>query len=181
VCQARVVAGSWSHSAEEPSRALDAMGGVLGALNPVSSEKQAEIQRLIKTIIDTFTPVYLQEYAKCLVIKARMDFEAAQEEPPLLSKWKPVDTEPVAEGYLTKEGANTKNWKKRYFVIHPNWVVEYYENEQQAHTAGAKPKGVMHLQGYKVHEDPGNHLLKKAKKTSANYLVFPFRANSGPT
>lgn len=33
-------------------------------------------------------------------------------------------------GYLTKKGAVVKNWKRRYFVVFPNFSVEYYENEE---------------------------------------------------
>jgi hypothetical protein len=28
-----------------------------------------------------------------------------------------------------KEGGNTKNWKRRWFVVKPSYNVEYYENE----------------------------------------------------
>jgi len=139
------------------------MGNVIGALNPVSAEKKAEIERLIKTILDTFTPCYLKQYAICLVKKARADYEAAQIQGPLLSHWHPTDDQPVAQGYLTKEGYSRKNWKRRFFVIHANWVCEYFESEE-AFKAGAKPKGTMVLVGYKVREDPGSKALKKAKK-----------------
>lgn len=33
-------------------------------------------------------------------------------------------------GYLTKRGAVVKNWKKRYFVVNPDYSVDYFENEE---------------------------------------------------
>jgi hypothetical protein len=31
---------------------------------------------------------------------------------------------------LVKEGGVRKNWKKRFFVVKPNYVVDYYESEE---------------------------------------------------
>jgi len=33
-------------------------------------------------------------------------------------------------GYLTKRGAVVKNWKKRYFVVNPDYSVDYFESEE---------------------------------------------------
>lgn len=33
-------------------------------------------------------------------------------------------------GYLTKKGAVVKNWKRRYFVVNPDYSVDYFENEE---------------------------------------------------
>ena len=33
-------------------------------------------------------------------------------------------------GYLTKRGAVVKNWKRRYFVVNPDYSVDYFENEE---------------------------------------------------
>ena len=37
-------------------------------------------------------------------------------------------------GYLTKKGAIVKNWKKRYFVVNPDYSVDYFENEEVRHS-----------------------------------------------
>ena len=31
---------------------------------------------------------------------------------------------------MIKEGGKRKNWKRRYFVVRPNYTVDYYENEE---------------------------------------------------
>ncbi len=31
-----------------------------------------------------------------------------------------------------KEGAIRKNWKKRYFVVRPNYSIDYYESDTEA-------------------------------------------------
>ena len=33
-------------------------------------------------------------------------------------------------GYLTKRGAVVKNWKKRFFVVNPDYSVDYFESEE---------------------------------------------------
>ena len=37
-------------------------------------------------------------------------------------------------GYLAKRGAIMKNWKKRYFVVNPDYSVDYFENEEVCHS-----------------------------------------------
>ncbi len=31
-----------------------------------------------------------------------------------------------------KEGGVRKNWKKRYFVVRPNYSIDYYESAEEA-------------------------------------------------
>jgi hypothetical protein len=62
----------------------------------------------------------------------------------------PVFTEPLKTGYAAKEGAVVKNWKKRWFVVRPDYSVEYWASEEEWKKPKAKPKGIMHLAGYTV-------------------------------
>ena len=39
-------------------------------------------------------------------------------------------TEPLKEGYMTKQGGNIKTWRRRYFVVLPDYRVEYYETQE---------------------------------------------------
>ncbi len=41
------------------------------------------------------------------------------------------DNDPIRTGYLVKRGAIQKSWKRRFFVVRPNYFVEYYENEDK--------------------------------------------------
>lgn len=137
------------------------MGGAL----PVNASTQREIQDLIQTILTTFSTNYIAEYTRQLVKKCRLDYEAAQKDKPMLVHKIPLETENVKEGWLTKEGFTAKNWKKRYFIVRPNtYHVDYYETDVIAKDPDGKPKGQIHLQGYKVIDDPGSHGLKKLKK-----------------
>ena len=40
-------------------------------------------------------------------------------------------TDPIRQGYLIKQGEVVKNWKKRWFVVRADYVVEYYETEEK--------------------------------------------------
>ena len=33
-------------------------------------------------------------------------------------------------GWLVKEGAIVKNWKRRFFVIRPDYKIAYYDTEE---------------------------------------------------
>ena len=56
---------------------------------------------------------------------------------------------PLYSGWLTKLGAVRKSWKRRWFVISPEYGMTYYAGTD---TRGA-PKGEMVLQGYEVRAD----------------------------
>lgn len=40
------------------------------------------------------------------------------------------ETDPLRTGYMIKQGAVVKNWKKRFFVARPDYFIEYYENQE---------------------------------------------------
>eukprot|EP00045_Choanoeca_perplexa_P010137 m.101466 g.101466 ORF g.101466 m.101466 type:complete len:573 (-) comp15171_c0_seq1:99-1817(-) len=75
------------------------------------------------------------------------------------------DNVPLKTGVFLKRGANVKNWKERYFVVLPNYWVQYYESEE-AYNEGAKPKGTMLLDGYEVFRDPNSRKIQA--KTALN-------------
>jgi hypothetical protein len=63
-------------------------------------------------------------------------------------------------GFLKKEGAIRKSWKKRWFVVRPDYVVEYLEDNGPK----SKLKGKMHLAGYHVVEDPNAGIIQRLEK-----------------
>lgn len=56
---------------------------------------------------------------------------------------------PLYSGWLTKCGAVRKTWKRRWFVVSPDYSVAYYAGSDNR---GA-PKGELVLQGYEVRAD----------------------------
>lgn len=78
--------------------------------------------------------------------------EEGEEDGPQLAS-PPSDDSPLRTGLVTKRGAVRKNWKQRFFVVKPNFTVDYYESEAKFEAA-AKPKGCMVLNGYSVVRDP---------------------------
>jgi len=125
-----------------------------------------EIANLIKQVLATFTTQYVKFFALGLVKKA--EAEAGAEPGP---DWKltprpeeGASKEALKCGFLTKEGAIRKSWKKRWFVVQPNYTVEYYESEKAAQAPKPKPKGVMHLAGYRVIEDPNAGIITALEK-----------------
>jgi len=108
----------------------------VGVSNPVDESTKQEIQELIKAMLVTFTREYVKAYALNLVIKLKRDAMLS----PL--PWKLLEREPLHDdlkfGYLTKEGAVRKNWKKRYFVVRHDYKVDYYESEGELKKTKAK-------------------------------------------
>jgi hypothetical protein len=132
-----------------------------------------EIQNLIKAILEKFTIGYVKHYALGLVKKA--EEEAAKEPGP---DWKltprpeeGASTDPLKTGFLQKKGAIRKSWKKRYLVVHPNYVVEYFENEKAAQGPKPKSKGKMHLAGYRVVEDPNAGIVQQLQKLAEQMKI----------
>jgi len=134
----------------------------VGVSNPVDESTKQEIQELIKAMLVTFTREYVKAYALNLVIKLKRDAMLS----PL--PWKLLEREPLHDdlkfGYLTKEGAVRKNWKKRYFVVRHDYKVDYYESEGELKKPKPKVKGTMNLAGYRVIEDVNDGLIKRAKE-----------------
>ena len=38
-----------------------------------------------------------------------------------------IPTEPIKEGWLTKEGGAFKSWCRRWFRVYPDYTIEYFE------------------------------------------------------
>jgi len=131
----------------------------VGISNPVDASTKQEIEDLIKAVLKTFTTEYVKWYALYLVKKLKLD---AMEEPsPYKLLERPPNTEHLRSGWLMKEGGIRKNWKKRFFVARYNYVVDYYEKEEEANKEKGKTKGSMSLCGYHVVEDPNDGIIKR--------------------
>ncbi len=62
----------------------------------------------------------------------------------------PVDLKSVLlKGFLTKQGGNWKSWKRRFFVLTVDGVLNYFEDETMT-----KPKGSLNCRDAEVHPLP---------------------------
>mmetsp|Transcript_3670 Transcript_3670/g.4560 ORF Transcript_3670/g.4560 Transcript_3670/m.4560 type:complete len:381 (-) Transcript_3670:38-1180(-) len=43
----------------------------------------------------------------------------------------------LKEGYMYKKGAYNKKWKKRYFILQPNYILKYYKEESSHEPQGS--------------------------------------------
>lgn len=148
----------------------------VGVSNPVDESTKAEIQELIKKVLGTFTLQYTKEYALALVEKIKIEANEKPENWQLLER--PPWSEDYKSGYLVKEGAIRKSWKKRFFVVKPNYVVDYFESEEEFKKGEkAKKKGSISLCGYRVIEDVNDGVLKRittlAEKMGMNVSDLP--------
>lgn len=135
------------------------MGNI--ASNPVDEATKQEVEEIIKAVLGTFTLEYVKASAIYMVIKAKLDAQAPVREYRLLER--EPSTGPRLTGWLTKEGAIRKNWKRRYFIVRSDYIVDYYESEEEAKKENGKKKGSMALCGYSVNSDPNNTLLNRLK------------------
>lgn len=121
-----------------------------------------EITDLIKKVCETFTVQYTKAYVLALVRLIKL--EAQKKPEPWLLEERPPWQENFKSGYMVKEGAVRKNWKKRYFAVRPNYTVDYYESEAESQKPKGKKKGTMNLCGYSVVEDPNQGILVRLKR-----------------
>lgn len=121
-----------------------------------------EIANLIKRVCETFTIQYTKAYVLALVRLIKI--ESRKKPEPWLLLTRPPWKEDLKSGFLIKEGGVRKNWKKRWFVVRPNYSVDYYESEAESQKPKGKKKGTMNLCGYTVVEDPNQGILVRLKR-----------------
>lgn len=110
-----------------------------------------DIKRITTETLDTFVPVYTKSYALALIDKLKKEAEGGEG-----TKWQlrtpPVPKEPLKEGWITKQGAVQKNWKKRFFVATnaaDNFQVYYFDKEEKKTDPKTK-KGAIQTCGYRI-------------------------------
>jgi len=132
--------------------------------SPLDSSTTDEIKNLIKTILATFTTNYVKQYALSLV-KQIMDEASAEPGPEWKLMERPPRTDTYLEGYVMKEGGFfSKKMNKRYFVVRPDYKIDYYVSEEESKKEKGKKKGTISLCGYYVNDDANNGLLLRLTK-----------------
>lgn len=132
--------------------------------NPVDAHTQQEIQDTIKACLGTFTTQYVKGSAIAMLIEAKKEAKKKPKPWKLLKRPKDSWKENYKTGWLVKEGAIVKNWKKRFFVVRPDYSVDYFEKEDDVKSSKPKPKGTMSLCGYWVNEDPNKGIYTRLKE-----------------
>lgn len=139
------------------------MGNLIG----IDSHKKQQIEDIAQEFLQEFTLAYNTaygvEYTK-LTLK-EIDAESfAEEKPAYQLMHRPWDSikNPLKMGYLSKKGAVVKNWKKRYFVVNPDYSIDYFENEE-AYEKGFKPKGTIFPCGYEVNGNLDEIMAERLK------------------
>lgn len=80
--------------------------------------------------------------------------------------------EPLYTATMTKRGQVRKNWKERFFVVRPDCIIDYYENEAK-YKSGGKPKGTINLSAYTIYTEPNKRKQEEKRQLAENFGVSP--------
>lgn len=149
------------------------MGGV-----PSFDAETKEIKDKSATFLAEFVKQYAIFSAAGLLKKQEKDAAEQAERSKFELKWVPEKpSHPDRhQGYLERRTTILKNWKKVYVVIRGNWVVEYWQTEEDF-KAGKKPENSINLSGTYLYRDPFKALMEKleafAKKAKIDLESLP--------
>lgn len=122
-----------------------------------------EIINTAKKVVEVFSKNYIKCYTLALVRQIKIETNAPPA-PDWQLQTRPPWNKPYKSGYLTKEGAIRKSWKKRWFVARPDHTVAYFVDEATSQKENPSAKGVINLSGYSVNVDPNDSVLNRLKR-----------------
>eukprot|EP00051_Salpingoeca_urceolata_P026309 m.476829 g.476829 ORF g.476829 m.476829 type:complete len:563 (-) comp20666_c0_seq1:150-1838(-) len=128
----------------------------------LDDQKRSEIENKVKAALAKFSKNFVTGFASATVEKSLADAAGDGDDGPDFQLESPPDdvgTEPIKMGMLSKRGAVRKNWKMRYFVVRPDYVIDYYESQEKYESGAAKPKGSVNLAGYRVVTSPNQRKM----------------------
>lgn len=116
---------------------------------------QERVKEIIGQAMTEFGTAYATGYTKAVVKKIQAETEGVPRPSfPLLES--APSPEFHMQGWVTKQGAVVKNWKKRWFTIDNDYRVSYWMGEKDPHDKDPKtgkmrkkPKGTFTCYGYK--------------------------------
>jgi len=117
----------------------------MDSIRPFTEEDKKATQDTIQGVMTKFSSGYVKGFGVYTVKKVK-DGEP-EEKPRALCEPTDVGTTIHKEGWLSKEGAIVRSWKRRYFRVLPDWSLSYSENEKSK-----KIKGTLSLGGYTVED-----------------------------
>jgi len=133
--------------------------------SPLDGATTDEIKELIKSVLGTFTLNYVKQYTICLA-KQILDEASAEPGPDWKLMERPPRVDSFKEGWVEKEGGFfSKKFQKRYFVVRPDYFIDYFEKEEEAKKGDkGKKKGTISLCGYYVNDDANNGIIQRLTK-----------------
>lgn len=138
----------------------------------------AEAKEIMQKFLEKFGKNYAMMYVIGMAKEAIKEQEKAAKGP----KWKLLKCEKDPEapdrksGHMLKRSKYLKKWNKRFFIVRGNWLVDYWETEEQA-KEGKKVRGTLNLSGMRIIRDPNdtaiNRIIALAEKCKLNVDDFP--------
>jgi hypothetical protein len=138
----------------------------------------AQAKEVMEQFITKFAKNYSMMYLVCMAKVAIKEQEKAAKGPKweLLKCLKDPEAPDRKSGHMLKRSKHLKKWNKRFFVVHGNWLVDYWETEEQC-KQGKKPRGTMNLSGMTIVRDVNdtfiNRVMALAKKCNLNIDDLP--------
>jgi hypothetical protein len=138
----------------------------------------AQAKETMESFLTKFAKNYSMLYLVGLAKAAMKEQEKAAKGPKweLLKCPKDPDAPDRKSGHMLKRSKHLKKWNKRFFVVRGNWLVDYWETEEQC-KQGKKPRGTMNLSGMTIVRDVNDTFIKRvmdlAKKCNLNVDDLP--------
>ncbi|XP_067868750.1 protein Niban 2b [Heterodontus francisci] len=132
-------------------------------------------------ILDEFFQFYEEQYPLALFNKIRYEVEEnGGPQPQLLQRKAPLKDRIIFSGNLYQYMEVNRKWKNRYFVVHDDYNVAFYDGKVVFDRRG-NPKGVINCAGYKVLKSMDKYLELinnsmpgiKGKASSSPFLKWP--------
>eukprot|EP00047_Mylnosiga_fluctuans_P001574 m.220976 g.220976 ORF g.220976 m.220976 type:complete len:564 (-) comp10487_c0_seq1:63-1754(-) len=144
----------------------------VGVSLPIDSAVEDKMKAIIGETLKIFSEKYAKAYPAVLLKSVEDDARKAEKsEYELLERpSSEASKDPAKTGWLSKEGAVVKNWKKRFFVVRPDYKIDYFDKEETA-KSGGNPKGTINPSGYAVAEDADSALAKRIEELAKKLEV----------
>jgi len=144
------------------------------SLDAEISQAKEVMEQFLTKFAKNYSMMYLVGMAKAAIKEQEKAAKGPKWE--LLKCLKDPEAPDRKSGHMLKRSKHLKKWNKRFFVVHGNWLVDYWETEEQC-KQGKKPRGTMNLSGMSIVRDVNdtfiNRVMELAKKCNLNIDDLP--------